>query len=136
MSETTPRTPLQVAKEAVACYALGDTPGMVALFAPDGFSRLPGNPTILPWAGTFVGPELSIFHERAKDALDMLEFTVSAYEAHGETVIFYARERCRVKVTGKVYLNDMVGILTIHEGRVTRYLEYSDTAAMQDAFAP
>lgn len=135
MTETTTRTPIEVAKEAVACYALGDTPGMVALFAPDGFSRLPGDPAILPWAGTFVGPELAVFHERAKDALDMLEFVVSAYETHGDTVIFYARERCRAKVTGKIYVNDMVGILTIAEGRVTRYLEYSDTAAMQNAFS-
>jgi ketosteroid isomerase-like protein len=126
--------PADIAREVFACYVLGDTAGMLELVHPDAPFRFPGDPAVLPWAGQYVGAEMARFHDAIKDSLDLLEFTVQRYEPKDDTVIAFAHERCRVKLTGKVFENDLVGIMTIRDGKVARYLEYSDTATMQAAF--
>ncbi|HEY9720740.1 MAG TPA: nuclear transport factor 2 family protein [Oscillatoriaceae cyanobacterium] len=132
--ESTPTSLVALAKEALAYYVLGDTEGMLAMFAEDGVAQIPGDPAIVPWAGTFVGRELARFHDCVKDTMDVFEYQVRAFEPHGDTVIFHARERARVKRTGKVFYNAHVGFMTFRGDKVVRYLEYGDTGAYQAAF--
>jgi ketosteroid isomerase-like protein len=39
-----------------------------------------------------------------------------------------------VKATGKVWESDFAHVLTVRDGKVTRWQEYTDTAALGDAF--
>ena len=135
-AEALDRALARVAKAVITAYALGDTPTVLALAHPDAAFRFPGDPAVLPWAGSYRGDEMARFHDRVKDHLDMLAFTAERYEVHGDTVLVFMRETCRVKLTGRVFENEMVGLMTIEAGRVRRYLEYSDTARMEAAFGP
>jgi ketosteroid isomerase-like protein len=56
------------------------------------------------------------------------------FEPAGDKVLVFAYEPCRVKVTGKFYVNEHVGIATVKDGKIVRYLEYSDTARMEAGF--
>lgn len=125
---------LKLAKSVFTAYALGDTPSVLARAHPDALFRFPGDPAVLPWAGDYRGDEIGRFHDHVKDQLDMLAFVVERYEVLGDTVIAFMHETCRAKLTGQVFENDLVGIMTFEDGRVRRYLEYSDTARMEAAF--
>ena len=125
---------LRLAREMFTFYVLGDTPGMRSLFAPDAHVVIPGDPALVPWAGVYTGAQADLFHSRVKDSVDVLEYTVKSYEPHGDTVIAFCRELGRVKATGKRFVTEHVGILTVRDGRIVRYLEYGDTAAFQTAF--
>lgn len=70
-----------------------------------------------------------------RSLVDVFEYVVERFEPLGDTVLVFAKERCRVKSTGKFFENEHVGIATIRDGHMVRYLEYSDTAALQAAFA-
>jgi ketosteroid isomerase-like protein len=125
---------LRLAREMYTFYVLGDTPGMRALFAPDAHVVIPGDPAKVPWSGVYTGAQAELFHTRVKDSIDVLEYTVKSYEPHGDTVIAFCRELARVKATGKLFVNEHVGIVTARDGQIVRYLEYGDTAAFQAAF--
>jgi ketosteroid isomerase-like protein len=125
---------LRIAQEMYTFYVLGDTPGMRSLFAPDAHVVIPGDPAVVPWAGVYTGAQAELFHSRVKDSVDVFEYSVKSYEPHGDTVIAYCRERARAKATGKIFVNEHVGIVTVRDGKIVRYLEYGDTAAFQAAF--
>jgi ketosteroid isomerase-like protein len=125
---------LALAKTMFARYVLGDTAGLAALFHPDAQVVIPGDPAFVPWGGEYTGRDAHVFHQRVKDNIDLFEYVVEAFEPLGDTVIAHARERARAKSTGKVFINRHVGIVTVRDGRIIRYLEYGDTAAMANAF--
>lgn len=132
---TTTDEALALARRMFALYVLGDTAGLAGLFSPDVVGVLPGDPAILPWAGTFHGlAGVEQFHRAVKDAVDVLDYTVLEYKALGDTVVAHAFEHVRVKATGKVFENRHLGVVTVRDGRIVRYEEYSDTAAMHAAF--
>lgn len=125
---------MKIAKQVFSCYPLGDTPEMVSLVHPDAYLRFPGNPQILPWAGEYRGHEVRRFHEATKNNLDLLEYVAHTFEPAGDHILIFAREHARCKWNGKEFINNHVGIITIRDGLVMRYLEYGDTAEMQAAF--
>jgi ketosteroid isomerase-like protein len=132
---TTTDEALALAKRMFTFYVLGDTSGLTDLFSPDVVGYLPGDPAILPWAGTFQGlAGVEQFHRSVKDAVDVLDYTVLAYKALGDTVVAECFEHVRVKATGKIFENKHAGVVTVRDGRIVSYVEYSDTAAMQAAF--
>lgn len=125
---------LRTVKAIFASYVTGDTEGLLGFTTPETVCRFPGDPAVVPWAGTYVGRDFAQFHARVKDHLDVFEYVVERFEPLGDTVLVFAKERCRVKSTGKHFVNEHVGIATIRDGYMVRYLEYSDTAALQAAF--
>ena len=50
-------------------------------------------------------------------------------------MLVFVHEHCRAKLTGRCFENDLVGMMAFRDGRIVRYLEYSDTARMEVAFA-
>jgi ketosteroid isomerase-like protein len=135
-----PNTPppldaLTVAKRVFAGYALGDDDGILALAHPDSRWFFPGNPAIIPWAGWWEGRTFWRFLDAVKDAVDFLEYSPLEFvPIDAERVIVRCFERCVVKATGKEHHNHHMGILTVRDGQVVAYFEYSDTAAQQEAF--
>jgi ketosteroid isomerase-like protein len=122
-------------KALFASFVLGDNAGVMELVHPDGVWFFPGDPAILPWAGTWPGRDFEEFMERCKDALDYLEYTIKEFlPVDGERVVVVCRERCRVKATGKVCDNEHIGVATIRDGLVYSWHEYADTAAFHAAF--
>lgn len=125
---------MNVVKEVVAAYVLGDTPDLLEFTHPEAVFRFPGDPSVLSWAGSYVGAEIQRFHEHVKDCIDMLEYVVHTLEPAGDKVLVFARERCRVRGTKKLFVNEHVGIATVRGGKLVRYREYADTARMEAAF--
>lgn len=128
--------PALLMKSLFALFVLGDTPGVMKLVHPEGEWVFPGDPAILPWAGRWRGGEVETFLETCKDTLDYLEYTIKEFlPVDDERVVIVCHERCRVKATGKVFVNEHIGIARIRDGLVHSWREWSDTAALQAASA-
>jgi uncharacterized protein len=63
---------------------------------------------------------------------DQLEFEVfepDEFIAGNDSVVVLGHERCRVKTTGRVVEAKWVQVFTLRDGKISRFREYSDTAA-------
>jgi ketosteroid isomerase-like protein len=76
--------------------------------------------------------------QAAKMLTDYLEFQVfqpDEFIVGSDSVVVLGHERCRVKATGRIVDANWVQIFTLHNGRISRYREYSDTAAWDNGYS-
>jgi ketosteroid isomerase-like protein len=69
---------------------------------------------------------------------EFLEFQVfqpDEFIAGHDSVVVLGHERCRVKATGRLVEAKWVQIFTLRDGRISRYREYSDTAAWDTGYS-
>jgi hypothetical protein len=131
-----PRDPLSVTRMVLSLYLLGDTPGVLALTHPDALWHFVADRRFIPYAGRYIGHDIRRFFDWVKDNLDLIDYRILSFEPRGDTVTFFAHERLRVKATGKIYEDEQCGIITVRDGKVSRYLEFADTAPIAAALAP
>lgn len=130
------KSPEQLLRALYDAYRRGDLTAFPEMIDPDCEWFFPGDPAILPWAGKFRGLGIFDFAARVGGSIDYLEFDDHTYYPAGETVVVVIQERCRVKSTGREFVNAIVAVATVGNGRLLRYVEYSDTGAMERAFQP
>lgn len=129
-------TPVVLLKQLFASFILGDNAGVMELVHPDGTWFFPGDPKILPWAGTWRGRDLDAFLDACKDALHYPEYRPEEFLPVDKTrCVIRGWERCIVKATGRSFDNPHIGIATTKDGLVYSWLEFADTSAMERAFA-
>lgn len=118
------------------CYSQKNMAGILTLIDENSEFIIPGNPEIIPWAGEYRGHKIIEFCEITAATIDYKQFTVHSYYNDHNVVIVMADEECLVKSTGKTFKNSWVGIVTVdvEKGKWLKYVEYSDTAAMEAAF--
>jgi ketosteroid isomerase-like protein/endonuclease/exonuclease/phosphatase family metal-dependent hydrolase len=129
-----PTEPVEVVTAAFDRFIAKDVSGVMDLVAPDSEWFFPGNPDILPWAGWYRGAGLMRFFIACAESLEYLEYKIHSAYAQGEIVTLLSSEKCRVRKTGKVFENQIASIVRVEKGKIVRYVEYADTAAMHAAF--
>jgi len=126
--------PTAIVRQAYDCFAKHDINGIVQLVDEECDWRAPGPAGEMAWAGTYRGPnEVREFFDRLDKNLEFLEFSPTRFLADGATVVVMGHERDRVKSTGKVYEVDWAHCFEIENGKITRFRDYQDTAAIQAA---
>lgn len=65
---------------------------------------------------------------------EILALEPHKFLADGDTVAVIGFTKCRAKLTGKVYATDFVHVVTLTDGKVTRFQEFFDTFAAAEAF--
>lgn len=112
----------------------GDVPGAMALLADDVRWTYHGPADIIPWGGTFTGPDgVGAFFGKFGEAAEPIEMAPrSMVEADG---LVYVRgiERSRVKATGKEYAVEWVHVISVADGKIATFDEYIDSAAVAAA---
>jgi ketosteroid isomerase-like protein len=63
-----------------------------------------------------------------------IKLTTEAFVAQGDTVATLGRYRATVKATGKKFDSPVGHFFTIRNGKVARFVDLGDTAAMADAY--
>ena len=92
-------------------------------------------PPALPLFGDRRGPaQVAEFFRAVGENLAIDEFVPENFVAAGDLVVATGRERGRVPATGKGYSAHWAHVFTFRDGLVVRFREYSDTAAMTEAF--
>lgn len=115
-------------------FGSGDIPGLLSLFTDD-----------IDWStphvenATFSGNRLGLeevgeFFKLLGESEDISYFEPTEFIAQGNRVVVLGRSKATVKSTGRSFETDWVHVFTVHEGKITNFSEYFDTAAATSAF--
>ncbi len=111
-----------------------DIAAILARLADDVVWAEPDNPWN-PAAGTRHGHAGFLEWARVGSASeDILSLDVHQIIAEADTVVVVGHTRCKVRLTGTTYDTDFVHLVTLHNGRVSRFQEFFDTYAAAEAF--
>lgn len=115
-------------------FGSGDIPGLLNLFTPDIDWSTP-HLEDAPYGGRVLGlEEVGKFFSALGEAEDFAYFEPTEFIARGDKVVVLGRAKATVRLTGRDYEIDWVHIFTIHEGKITNFAEFFDTAVVNKAF--
>lgn len=107
---------------------------VVDLAAPDIEWWAAGPRDILPWAGSWRGPEaVSQWFEVLNGTLEYDTWEPYEYVSEGETVVELVRGAGRVRSNGRRYEGDIVRVWTFRYGKLARVRSFYDTAKYVEA---
>ncbi len=92
--------------------------------------------SVIPWGGRHNGVEgAASFFKALTDNLDFEVFEPRQFFAAGDHVTVLGRTVARVKSTGKKFDSEWAHVFTFKGGKVERFQEFYDTAAIVHAIA-
>lgn len=125
---------IRIVQQIYANFKSGDIQSLLRLFSDDIEWQLPEIENI-PFAGKRRGREaVEEFFASVAEAQDVLEFEPRDFIAQGNKVVALGQYRWRVKSNGREYGGDWAHVMTVENGKVTSFHEYTDTAAATAAF--
>ena len=125
---------LQTVQEIYAAFGRGDIPSILSRLSEDVEWGVTG-PAQTSYAGRRRGHEQVIqFFTVLSQTVEVQRFEPGEFIAQGDQVVVLGDERLLVKATGRTAENTWVMVFTLRDGRVTRFREYDDTAAVAAAF--
>jgi ketosteroid isomerase-like protein len=121
-------------KAMYAAFARGDVQSILGQLTSDVEWRLDG-PAVIPYAGTRRGPAevVGFFQALATTQEDMI-LTTDHFIAQGDTVATIGRYAATIKATGRHIDSAIAHFFTFRDGKVSRFVDFGDTADMADAY--
>lgn len=94
-----------------------------------------GDPTRIPWSGLHTGRAgVTRFFQLLVGNVEFELFEPGAFHASGDTILVEGRTRARHRLGGHgVFDSPWVHIFTFADGHLTRFREFYDTAAIEQA---
>ena len=112
----------------------GDIPAMLDSLSEDVqwvTAEIEGVPTV----GNRHGREqVGQFFQTLSDTQEVRQFELREFVAQDDKVIALGHYAWHVKATGREWESDFAHVCSVRDGKVTRFQEYTDTAALGDAF--
>ena len=116
-------------------FGRGDVPFILSRLADDVDWIFEG-PAILPFAGKRRGPaQVMQFFQALATTQTNQKLTMETLVGQGDVVVGIGRYAATVKATGKSFDARVAHYFVIANGKVTRFEDIVDTAAMADAYA-
>lgn len=92
-------------------------------------------PSDIPFAGTHHGREgVSNWFSVIAETIEFEQWEPREFVAQGDTVVVLGFERDTVKSTGRTFDQQWVQFFTLTNGKITRFRQFPDTAAVAAAF--
>jgi uncharacterized protein len=92
-------------------------------------------PKGVPLGGTYHGvEEVGRFFSSLGDTQEARQFEPREFVAQDDRVVALGHYAWHVKSTGREWESDFAHVFTVHDGKVTRFQEYTDSAALAEAF--
>jgi ketosteroid isomerase-like protein len=133
MSATEERN-LALVQSLFAAFARGDVQTLLAALTDDVEWILPGPSEIIPFAGVHRGPQaVQRYFVVLNETLEFEKLEAQEFLARDDKVIVLGRSRDRMKSTGRSTENEWAAVITLREGKISRYQVYEDTAALAAA---
>jgi uncharacterized protein len=124
----------QLVQQAYRDFQNGDIPALLDALSEDVEWVVPEVEGV-PGRGTWRGPEqVGEFFRILSDTQEPRQLDLREYVAQGDKVVVLGHYVWHVKATGKEWESDFVHALSVRDGKVTRFQEYTDTAVFGDAF--
>ena len=125
----------KIVQDAYAAFGRGDVPAVLATCSSDVQWVVPGDPELMPPAGTHHGVSgVATFFSTLAESQEAETFEPREFVEQGDKVIALGNYRWRVKATGKTFTSDFAHVFTLRDGKVVAFREFADTAAVRDAY--
>jgi uncharacterized protein len=125
-----------IVEAAYRAFAARDIEALLALLGPEVEWGEADNPHI-PSAGTRRGTSGVVEWLQVGNATEeIVSFDVRRILVDGDTAAVIGHTVVRARPTGRTYAMDFVHLVTVVEGKVTRFREFFDTWAAAEAFRP
>lgn len=124
----------QVVKDAYEKFVSGNIEDLLHLFSEDISWQTPkveGSPLGGKWQGR---QEVSRFFSELDKTEDITQFEPGEFISQGDRVVVMGNYAATIKATDGRLQTDWVHIFTVKNGKITSFLEFFDTAAVQRAY--
>ncbi len=119
-----------------AAFGRGDLPALLDHCDPAVTWGSNGDAARVPWGGTRHGREgVQGFFTALLGALEFEVFEPGRFIVQGDVAVVLGHTRARFKAGGGVVSSDWVHVFTVRDGKLLRFEEYYDTAAIERAQA-
>ena len=128
---------IKVVQDAYAAFGRGDIPALLG-YMVDSIHWRPviGTASHVPFSGERTGKAgVAEFFKRVAETEDFQQFEPREFVAQGDTVVAIGHYRATVKATGRTFDSDFVMVFTLRDGKVATFREFTDSAAVNAAFA-
>jgi ketosteroid isomerase-like protein len=125
---------LALVQQGYKLFSQGDIPGLLKLMGPDVTWETPKLESV-PFTGKFQGVQgVGQFFSALAGAIDILKYEPREFIAQGNKVVVLGENRYRVKAQKDEFDDRWVDVLTVENGKITRYEQYGNTAQLERAF--
>jgi hypothetical protein len=126
----------KIVQNAYAAFGRGDVPAMLADMSEDiDWHGVIGVGPNVPTGGPRRGKQqVGLFFKQVGDTVNFTKFEPQEFLAHGDTVVALGHYTGTVKTSGRTFSLDWVMVFTFHAGKVVRFREYTDGAAVTAAY--
>ena len=124
---------VQLIREAYAAYSRGDIQSILNILTADVEWVAP---PVEPMAGTYRGRDgVAEFFRRVASSFEFTSFEPRDFVAQGDRVVVLGHYTANARNTGRTVDADWAMAFTVSNGQVSRFQEYTDTAAASSALA-
>lgn len=124
----------ELVQKAYGNFQSGDIPAVLSALSEDiewVFPELEGVPVARSWHGR---EEVGQFFQTLDDTQEVRQFEPREFVAQGDKVVALGHYAWHVKSTGREWESDFAHVFTVRDGEVTKFQEYTDSAALAAAF--
>ena len=127
-------TNTEVVKGMYEAFGRGDIGAILNSVSENIDWTVPG-PTAIPYAGHYRGrQEVTGFFQKLADTTEFDPFQIDQYVEQGSTVIAVGSYSGRSKPQKKGFQSRWAMVFTLSGGKVTKFEEHTDTAAIASAY--
>tara|TARA_R110002072_G_scaffold56097_6_gene145553 strand:+ start:12843 stop:13244 length:402 start_codon:yes stop_codon:yes gene_type:complete len=127
--------PIDVTKEVFMHFGNGDIPAIVSLLADDVVIDFYG-PDVIPYAGHYEGNQHAAeFFKTVLSSVEIHQFEPEEFLSDGNKVTVTGHLRLTALSTGKQIESDFVHVITVVDGKWSRFRDFMDTSQAVAAFS-
>jgi uncharacterized protein len=121
-------------QQAYGHFQSGDIPAVLDSLSED-VQWVPAEAEGVPVSGTRRGCEqVGEFFQTLSETQEARQFEPREFVAQDDKVVALGHYAWHVKPSGREWESDFAHVFTVRDGKVARFKEYADTAALAEAF--
>ena len=130
-----PNSNVQVVKDCYQAFLAGDVERLLGALSADVAWEHVGRASDLPTFAPFHGIEgVRKFFGVVAETLDFQSFAPNEFHSSGNVVFAMGNYEATMKTTGKRAASEWLHVFWLKNGKVTRFVEYTDTAKFAEAW--
>lgn len=130
----TPQENTEIVKRSYAAFKNGDIETLMQTYADDISWEIYG-PATIPIVGPRKGrASVREFFAALDSAMAAQSFELREFIAQGDQVVVLGDYSWKVKATGRTFSSNWAHVVTLKDGKIVRFREYTDTAALAAAY--
>ena len=125
----------QIVRDIYAAYLRADLDAVLNTCSEDTEWLAFGPANYLPYAGRHCGREqVARYFAILDDKEESDHLVPQVFVAKEDRVIVFGNYRARINANGRRFETDFVHVFTLRDGKITRFRDFYDTAAVVEAY--